>query len=182
MTCIVGLIDKENNKVYIGGDSAGANSDYTLQIRKDPKVFINGNFLIGFTTSFRMGQLLMFNKLVDRNQYNESDYEYLVQEFIPTIKKIFKDEGFSEIKENKEKGGNFLVAYKNNLYVIESNYQVIELYDNYYAIGCGGNYALGSLHTTKDMNMLLTDRIINALEAAEHHSAGVKAPFNILSI
>ena len=54
MTCIVGLINKENKSVTIGGDSSGlAGSDLT--IRKDPKVFKNGDFIFGCTSSsFRM--------------------------------------------------------------------------------------------------------------------------------
>ena len=57
MTCIVGLID--GNRVWMGGDSAGV-SGLDITVRSDPKVFRNGDFLIGFTSSFRMGQLLAF--------------------------------------------------------------------------------------------------------------------------
>ena len=57
MTCIVGLEHK--GKVYIGGDSAGV-AGYSLSVRADQKVFINGNFIFGFTSSFRMGQILRF--------------------------------------------------------------------------------------------------------------------------
>ena len=184
MTCIIGIIDREKNIVYIGGDSAGTDTrTFNLQIRKDPKVFVNDKFLIGFTTSFRMGQLMMYNKLVDREQFdNETDYEYLIQEFIPTIKKLFKDEGFSTIKENTEEAGVFLVGYKTKLYVVESSYQVAELYDDYYAIGAGAYYALGSLYTTKNSDLSPANRIYTAFEAAEYHNACVKAPFNIKKI
>jgi len=58
MTCIVGLIDKESKKIYMGGDSAGV-ANYSLSVRKDPKVFKRYGFIFGFTSSFRMGQLLM---------------------------------------------------------------------------------------------------------------------------
>ena len=51
MTCIVGLL--HNKTIYIGGDSAGSNSS-DLRVRKDTKVFENGPFLMGFTTSFRI--------------------------------------------------------------------------------------------------------------------------------
>jgi hypothetical protein len=39
MTCIVGYIDRQNKKIYMGGDSASVGGN-TLRIRKDPKVFI----------------------------------------------------------------------------------------------------------------------------------------------
>ena len=58
MTCIVGMLNK--GKVIIGADSAGV-SGLDVQIRKDPKVFITGEFVIGCTTSFRMIELLQFS-------------------------------------------------------------------------------------------------------------------------
>ena len=58
MTAIVAI--RQDNTVYMGGDSAGV-AGLKITIRKDPKVFINGNFLMGFTTSFRMGQLLQYS-------------------------------------------------------------------------------------------------------------------------
>jgi ATP-dependent protease HslVU (ClpYQ) peptidase subunit len=58
MTCIVGMV--ENGKVYIGGDSAGV-SGFDYHIREDQKVFQNGDMIFGFTSSFRMGQLLQYS-------------------------------------------------------------------------------------------------------------------------
>lgn len=58
MTCIIGYNDKENEKIYMIGDSAGV-SNLDVTVRSDKKVFFNGDFLFGFTTSFRMGQILM---------------------------------------------------------------------------------------------------------------------------
>ena len=58
MTCIVGLVHE--GVVYIGGDSAGV-AGLSLTVRADEKVFQNGEFLMGFTTSFRMGQLLRYS-------------------------------------------------------------------------------------------------------------------------
>ena len=57
MTCIVGLVHE--GVVYIGGDSAGV-AGLSLVVRADEKVLRNGDFLMGFTTSFRMGQLLRY--------------------------------------------------------------------------------------------------------------------------
>ena len=58
MTCIVAVTDGQT--VVIGGDSAGA-AGQELRIRADPKVFLVGSFAIGFTTSFRMGQILRYS-------------------------------------------------------------------------------------------------------------------------
>ena len=50
MTCIVGVAHK--GAVYIGGDSAAV-AGWALTCRADHKVFKNGDFVMGFTTSFR---------------------------------------------------------------------------------------------------------------------------------
>jgi len=60
MTVIIGIIDKKNNKAIIAGDSAATDSwDYQTKI-KHPKVFRNGKFIIGYTHSFRLGDVLRY--------------------------------------------------------------------------------------------------------------------------
>ena len=58
MTCIVGMVDGQGT-VYIGADSLAAGG-YQKTIRKDAKVFTNGIAVMGYTSSFRMGQLLRY--------------------------------------------------------------------------------------------------------------------------
>lgn len=53
MTCIVGYVTPAR-EVVMGADSAGV-AGYDLRIRRDVKVFHAGPFLIGYTSSFRMG-------------------------------------------------------------------------------------------------------------------------------
>lgn len=67
MTCIIGLI--KNKKVYIGGDSAGVDG-LNITIRKDSKVFKINKFIIGYTSSFRMGQLLRFKLKINNQRKN----------------------------------------------------------------------------------------------------------------
>lgn len=58
MTAIAGLV--HDGRVLVGADSAGVGG-WTLTIRKDAKVFANGPYVMGFTTSFRMGQILCWS-------------------------------------------------------------------------------------------------------------------------
>ena len=55
MTCIIGLV--ADGRVYLGGDSAAVHG-WTRRRTRLRKVFRKGPFLVGYTTSFRMGQLL----------------------------------------------------------------------------------------------------------------------------
>lgn len=173
MTCIVGL--KHKNTIYMGGDSAGVGG-LSLIIRADEKVFNVGQFLIGYTSSFRMGQLLRYKLNVPKQSANKTDMEYLVTDFIDSIRALFKDNGFG--CKDGQSGGTFLLGYKNNLYQIQNDYQVIKSLFDFDAVGCGDDIALGSMYSTQ--NKKPKERIRMALEASSKFNAGVHAPFLIL--
>jgi ATP-dependent protease HslVU (ClpYQ) peptidase subunit len=179
MTCIIGLV--ENGKVYIGGDSAGC-ADGEIRATKIAKVFQNGNFLIGFTTSFRMGQLLQYQLNVPSHTDGISDGAYMVRVFIETVRKLFTDYGFARIDSNEESAGKFLVAYRGHLYCVESDYQVQEHLDGFEVIGAGRSYALGGLKAMETLEMSPTERILKALQVSAYFSDSVIEPFKILSI
>lgn len=175
MTCIVGVIEKE--KVYIGGDSAGVGG-LDVIIRKDVKVFKVGEFVIGCTTSFRMLQLIRFS-LKPPKIYPDVDlYEYMCTEFVNTLRKCFREGGFIETKDTVERGGSFLIGYKNRLFNIEEDFQVGESVDEFNAVGCGARYALGALKAM-DNNLPIEEKILKSLDVAVYFSAGVRPPFII---
>ena len=178
MTVIVALIDKKRKEVYIGADSAGADDKFNLRIRKDIKIFETGDFLVGYTSSFRMGQLLRFNFNPPKQKKEQTNFEYMCTDFIETVREKLKKGGYTKIKENEELGGTFIVIYKNQIYKIDNDFQVAEAYDEYDACGCGEPYALGSLYSSRKLSF--QERIIRALKCAEHFSAGVRRPFRII--
>lgn len=182
MTCIVGLI--HNGITYIGGDSLGSNG-FSKTVRKDKKVFHlkdTKNAVLGYTSSYRMGQLLMYGTgLIDSRDEPNIDHEYLVTKFIPNIIKLFEDGGYSRNNSGEKRGGSFLLGYKDKLYKIESDFQVGESVDKYDACGSGKDFALGSLKTTEKSNLSPEDRIRMALQAASKFSVGVAPPYYILN-
>jgi hypothetical protein len=173
MTCIVGIAEKGN--VYIGGDSAGVGG-LSITIRADEKVFYNGPFIMGFTTSFRMGQLLRYKFNPPKQTAKQDDMEYMVNDFIDSVRSCFAEGGWGKAagKENNE-GGNFLVGYNGCLYEIFNDFQVSKPATQYSACGCGEDLALGSLWTTEGEKPEL--RLKTALEAASAFSAGVAPPY-----
>ena len=178
MTCIVGV--QEHGNVYLGGDSAGV-SDHNLRIRKDSKVFSVGSILFGFTSSFRMGQLLRFSLKIPE-QTTPDDYKYLCTSLIDAIRKCFKKGGYvGTEKSGQELGGDFLIGYKGQLYHVCSDFQVGIPELSYDACGCGEPYALGSLYATEGLELGSPERIRRALEAAAKFSGAVAPPFHIIS-
>jgi ATP-dependent protease HslVU (ClpYQ) peptidase subunit len=174
MTCIVGLID--GNRVWMGGDSAGV-SGLDITVRADTKVFRNGEYLIGFTSSFRMGQLLAFRLKPPPRPEGMDIFRFMVTDFVDAVRSCLKDGGFAQRSNDAEQGGSFLVAYQGRLFSIQSDYQVCETVRGFHAIGCGADYALGSLASTAGQPA--ESRVRRALECAELLNAGVRAPFRI---
>lgn len=183
MTCIVGLV--EGNKVYMGGDSAGV-AGWNLCVRSDVKVFKNGPMIFGFTTSFRMGQLLRYALDIPPRHVDVDVDKYMVTTFIDAVRNCLKNNGWASKNNEHEQGGTFLVGYEGRLFRIEEDYQVGIPADGFDACGCGEAFAVGALFATKALSdhrntELATPegRIMLALAAAEHRSAGVRAPFHI---
>jgi len=174
MTCIIGLA--QDGKAYIGADSAAA-SKWEVRQTLAPKAFKCGPFVIGYTTSFRMGQILQFHLDV-QPQDGESDLEYMVRRFIVAARECLKDGGWATIENNKEEGGAFLVAYRGHIYEVGHEFYVIEAADGYEAAGCGAEYALGAMAALADLEP--EKRIRRALEIAAHFSGGVCGPFVVI--
>lgn len=172
MTVIVGLVHR--NRVHLAGDSAGV-AGYQLTIRRDPKVFANGPYVFGFTTSFRMGQLLHH---AFQPPHPEGDLDrFMATTFVTAVRTCLKDGGWASKNAEQEQGGDFLVGVQGRLFSVASDYQVGEPADQYAAVGCGDELALGALHATADLDLTPRQRLTAALRAADHHSAGVAAPY-----
>lgn len=178
MTCIVGLVD--NGDVWIGGDSAGI-AGWASSERADTKVFRRGPFLFGFTSSFRMGQLLRYRlevpEMIDGEQ---SIDEYLTVSFVDAVRDVLKTGGMAKKKEDVEEGGTFLLGFRGRLFTVADDYQVGENTKPYDACGAGHELALGAMYASEHLDP--EDRIRQALAAADEWSASVRPPFHILTL
>lgn len=185
LTCIIGMIDKENDCVWIGGDSLGSNG-YTKAVELQPKIFRNKTLkdvIMGSTTTFRHIDLLkysdrLFDEL-DLYKNTELDHEYMVTRFIPSIITLFK-EGIIDSSETN-RGANFIVGVANKLFEIQADYSVLEPLLGFCSVGSGEDVAMGSMITTKDTDMTVPEKIEVALKAAEECCCGVQRPFYIIN-
>jgi len=177
MTAIAALVD-EVGVIWMGGDSAGVTADtLRLSVRKDEKIFMNGPMLLGFSSSYRMGNLLHYTFILPQQPEGMPDDCYMNTLFIDAVRECFKNGGFTRIENEQESGGSFIIGYKNTLYEIDSDFQVAIPTDLFVAVGCGADLCLGSLYST--IGQPPEDRIKIALNAAERFSAGVRQPFII---
>lgn len=178
MSCIVGLVDK--GRVYLGGDSAATDDNFNLSILKDPKVFRNGNMLIGPVGSLRMSQLLQYDLEVPRHPPKMDDMRYMSKVFINAVRECLKKGGLAKTNNDEELGGFFIVGYRGGLFEVQEDYQISKTIDNYSAVGSGDNIALGSLFSTHGRCISSKQRVLTALQAAEKWNASVKGPFHII--
>lgn len=181
MTCIVGFA---NDKIMLmGGDSAGVDK-LDVVVRNDPKVFPlrqegGPDVLVGFTSSFRMGQILMGLK-VPRDRARGDPFCFMMARFVPAVRALFAREGFLMKENDREWGGKFLVGYRGKLFLIGIDFQVCDPADQYHAIGCGDNFALGAMDACfAKQGADPAESLMTAMKIAEKRSGGVRGPFRM---
>ncbi len=177
MTCVVGLIHE--GKVWMGCDSAAVDG-WALDTRAEPKVFVRGPYMIGYTTSFRMGQILRFAPGIpvpDRGNATE----FMATKFVEWVRTAFRSEGFIKNDGGREEGGVFMVGVASRLFCVYEDFHVAESTSLYAAIGSGRDLALGALAALSYFDLAITpaEHIRQALMASEKHNAGVRQPFHI---
>jgi hypothetical protein len=179
MTCIVAVRSKTG--VIIGGDSAGV-AGYRLNVRSDPKVFRCGPFAMGFTSSFRMGQILAHGFEPPKPpKKGDALYRYMVNDFVEALRTALKAKGFAVVNNGQETGGTFLVGIRRRIFQIESDYQVGENAYGFDAVGCGAEIAMGALYTDRyGIRHNPQWYAKRALMAAEALNAGVRGPFRFV--
>lgn len=178
MTCIVAVA--EEGIVTIGGDSAGSSGPFT-RLRADAKVFRKDNFVMGFTSSFRMGQLLRYSLSVADRPRSMDGEEYMSTWFVSAVRTCLKNGGYARVNEGVEEGGTFLVGYEGRIYGVHDDYQVGCPVEPYEAVGCGVYHALGALRVMEPQKLSAPSRVRKALDVAAFFSNTVSPPYTVLA-
>ncbi len=187
MTCIVGYT--ENGVTWMGADSLGV-AGHVITKRKDVKIFkkdINeiDKAIVGFTSSFRMGQLIMYDEdlfKIENSLGKSLVHKDVVTKIVPRLISLYENGGYLQKETYGDFiGGDFILASKGNLFEVSSDFQVVESIDNMLSVGCGNEFALGALHVLKDDDMPAPNKVLAALKAAEKFSSGVGRPFYIMN-
>lgn len=182
MTCIIGL--KYEGEVFLCGDRMGSAGN-RLSRRINPKVFEKDGMVIGYTSSFRMGDIIRHLFKVPKHDEVESgsEYAYMVKKFVPGLITCFKTNNWLKKENEIISGGTFIVGFNSKMFTVENDFQVEEVKDKYTAVGCGDDLAKGSLHSsiTDDNYDSANDVLVTAMEAAEYHSAWVGGGYDIVT-
>lgn len=181
MTCIVGL--EYDGKVHLGGDRLRGSSDHKA-IMDQPKVFLKDNTMaFGYTTSFRFGNLLQHSLTIPRRTEGDSDEAWLYVDFVGAVRACLKEGGYTTVESSVEQGGICLFGYKGKLYHLQSDFSIIRSGYGYDAVGSGMMPALGSLHTSAELNVINPrNRLLCALKAATTFIPTVSEPYDFIEL
>lgn len=178
MTCVLAYTDGKTSHMI--ADSCAFNMcQYTKHPRKDKKIYpILGkceNAYLGFTSSYRMGQILSKTTF----DYKTITFETLLDHYIPKCITRFKN-GCYDDKGND--GGNFIIIQKGSLFEIDSDYQIAEPARNYTAVGCGEHFVMASFETLlRSGRTDIKNMMLEALQVTIEFSAFVGAPFHYIN-
>lgn len=141
-------------------------------------------FLIAFTGAYSLFELLKTFSAPVKNS-RDTFLEYLYKTFVPKLNSHLNKYNF--IRDyNGQAGVNWelIIAYKNNLFLVEFNLGICEIKTDYYAAGAPRDIALGSLYTyaTDSPKPIEIFMVKKAIQACAAHSIHVNDKMEIYSI
>jgi ATP-dependent protease HslVU (ClpYQ) peptidase subunit len=184
MTAIVAVRDERRNIICLGADSLASNGMQSTLVA-DPKIFQKGEFIIAYAGSFRSGQLLAYRFQPPPLPKKPSRLlPYMVNEFGDALRETLGKAGRirKEMEQENAWPMDCLVAVRGRIFALQEDFSVLEPSDGYAAAGSGENFCIGSLHSTKAINMQPERRVRLALEAAATHNPNVGPPFVIKKV
>jgi ATP-dependent protease HslVU (ClpYQ) peptidase subunit len=179
----------------IGSDSRVTDEGRIYSMPKGVgKVVENEEYLFGTAGDLRAINIIehAFNP-PDASGYAGKDLDaFITTRFIPALRKCFEEHGYAtgvEEKESKEAAighdSTIMVSINGCIYEIDGDYAWIKDATGLYAMGTGGDYAVGALHAmlppkTKLTIELAKETIKEALTIAAKLDSSSGGPFTII--
>ena len=146
MTCIVWVV--ANWKVFIGWDTLWVEANnLSIAIRKDTKVFKNWDFVIWFSGSYRIWQILRYCidltlDATERETIWKDFMIYMCCVFINKIRNALEENFYKTAKDKPEVSDLIiLVWYKDKLICIYPDFQVEECVFPFSSVWCWAELA-----------------------------------------
>jgi len=195
MTCIVAL-EIPGVGVVMGGDRA-AGSGARMFDTSTPKIVSNGELMMGFTSSYRMGQLLQYALVPPMESLGWDVDRWVTVDFMGALMSAFTAARWDEVAlGNVAKGGNFLLAVRGRCYEVQENYAWNRFASGEYSVGSGEDIAHGALSALRPVAAMQPGRFLSveqrniavregesrvrhALEIAVAHVGSVRPPFDL---
>lgn len=174
MTCIVGI--EAPDGALLAADSISSNGA-DMCVRADRKLIRLGPYALGFTSSWRFGDILRYQLVLPPPPRRGNVHRHLVREVVPALRKALTENGFAT-KDPENPGGAFLMAVQGRVFTIHADLQVGRSAHGYDALGSGSAVAMGALAALPDAEPRARARA--SLVAAERHTPFVRRPWRFL--
>lgn len=147
MTTIIGV--EYGNRCVVLGDSRIVGDSKIYSHPDMVKVITNGNYLVGVAGDVRALQVVLHTwkppAFLAKDRTNV--FQFMVNKVAPSLKQLLTDVGLLDSKSpDKDFEINIIVGLNGSLFEIDSDFAVSRNSDGYYAIGTGGDFALGALY------------------------------------
>ena len=171
MTAIA--VKRTSTEVIMSCDQLGSNG-HGRTVVKTPKIFQVDGWLVGYTSSFRMGDLLRYTFTFPLAKPDLDEDVYMRTLFVTALRECLKAGGYAKTENGEESGGCFLVASKTNIYEVQADFSVLTVAREYHAVGSGAEVCLGA--------MFAGATPAEAIAAAESHIVTVGNGVSTLTI
>lgn len=176
MSLVVAI--KQNDVVYLGADTQTTTLDFMEKYKKNEENFkitkMPNGVVIGHTGAVISTQQLCSQKNWFEHLPDEGlTKKFIVKKIIPKLYNKYLNKGL--LDDYNSVNASFILAWKDKLFYILSNFQVFELEDMA-VIGSGKPFALYSLI----QNMTVEEKIIKCLSDANKSCTTVGDPFILI--
>jgi ATP-dependent protease HslVU (ClpYQ) peptidase subunit len=184
MSCIASLI--HNDDLYMASDSGVYLDEHKIPSDNPQKVFWKGAYLFGMIGSVRCTQILQY--AVPNPKITDDLADYFCTEFTPQIREALSNMGRRDTDEegsdSVQAGIMIGVRHKGypKLYVIGHDYSVLEISENFYAMGCGYEYVMGYLEARRTTIGCPGTVLREALSVAAKYTVFVGEPIHITAL
>jgi len=169
MTLVIGLEDPEG--VILGSDSYAGSEDFR-DSTDGPKWFRFGPVWVAWAGSFAVAKAAEHFAPVPPRKKGERDASYLFRMTQALYTACLPLSGV------KPEEGEFVLAWKNRVYTVETGGAPVRSRHGYAAAGAGAFQAVAALAATEGLPG--EERVKKTLEAVGRHSTRVSPPFHLL--
>ena len=163
MTCIVGI--NTGSKIIIAGDRMGSGRLTYNQYHE--KVFKKDDFIFGVCGCYRVMQLIKHKFVIPKMKVGQTVDNYLYNDFTDNFMQLIRDNNCAVKKDDiYTMNADVLFGFKDNLYAMYGNFQILSNNKGYEAMGSGCYHAMASLYSTQDLNITAEDRLKKAIVCA----------------
>lgn len=182
MTTLVGI--QGRNWALLGADTRIADESTIYKMSKGhSKIIEHENFTIACAGDLRAINVLQAGLKIPKTFVAKDDSHFITSFLIPAMRKAFADSGYEKTSEGQSSHeSEFLIAYNGKIYEVGSDYSWVQDSRGIYALGSGGQIALGALACLVGDSVNKREAkswALKALTIASEYNSDTAAPFHI---